>query len=390
MGYTAQSWLVLSLTGNASDVGVTAALLFLPTLALGMFGGVLADRYPKWQVLLFGCIGWASLTGLLAALTLSQAVQAWHVQLIAAGIGTVNALCWPSQVAFIAEMVAPAQLRSAVSINSSGTQLTASVGPAIGGLLISAAGPGASFLIAAGCYAVPLVAVARVRVDELHAVPPAKAERGKMLAGLRYAVSRPDVLWPTILIALYGMFTGNISVTLAVYATSVYDSGPGGYGLLGAIVAVGSLLGALISAHLRRTRLRTLVLFAALLSALYMVSAAAPTQLVFCAVLLGIGASTLLLQTSANSTIQLAAPGGIHGRIVGIYLLAWSGGIALGGPMVGYIDQYVGPQAGMLLAGALPGIATLVIAARIGSSLPRSARSGRTPKGYPAACQQGP
>ncbi|BAS18537.1 hypothetical protein AHiyo8_pI68410 (plasmid) [Arthrobacter sp. Hiyo8] len=131
-----------------------------------------------------------------------------------------------------------------------------------------------------------------------------------MLAGLRYAVSRPDVLWPTILIALYGMFTGNISVTLAVYATSVYDSGPGGYGLLGAIVAVGSLLGALISAHLRRTRLRTLVLFAALLSALYMVSAAAPTQLVFCAVLLGIGASTLLLQTSANSTIQLAAPVG--------------------------------------------------------------------------------
>ena len=380
MGYTAQSWLVLGLTGSAADVGLTAALLFLPTLVLGSVGGVLADRYPKRRVLLLGYIGWATLTGLLACLTLSHVVQVWQAQLIAAGIGTVNALCWPSQVAFVAEMVAPAQLRNAISINSSGTQLAALVGPAVGGLLISAVGPGGSFLIAAVCYAVPLVAVTRVHDHELHALPAMPAERGQMLAGLRYAVSRPDVLWPTILISLYGMFTGNISVTLAVYAKSVYDSGPGGYGFLGAMVAVGSLVGALISAHLHRTRLRTLVLFAALLSALYIVSAAAPTQLVFCAVLFGIGASTLLLQTSVSSTVQLAAHGSIRGRIVGLYLLAWSGGVAIGGPLVGSIDQYLGPRAGMLLAGALPGIATLLIAARLATHLRRSRRSTRHPK----------
>lgn len=277
-------------------------------------------------------------------------------------------------------MVGPAQLSSAFSINSSGTQLAALVGPAVGGLLITAAGPGGSFALAALCYAVPLVALSRVRADELHAVRPAKAERGQVRAALRHAVTRPDVLWPTLLIAVYGMFAGNISVTPAVYAKSVYDSGPGAYGLFGAIVPVGSLPDALFSARLRRTRLRTLVLFAALLSALYVLSAAAPTQPVFCAALLGIGASTLLLQTSANSTVQLAAHRSIRGRTVGIYLLAWSGGIAVGGPLVGYIDQYLGPQAGMLLGGALPGIATLLIAARLATRLRRSGGSGRTPR----------
>lgn len=375
MMYTALSWLVLSLTGSAADVGLTAALLFLPTLVLGMAGGVLADRYPKRLVLLFGYAGWALLIAILAALTLAHVVQTWQVQLIAAGIGITNALCWPSTVAFIAEMVGANQLRNAISINSSAGQLAALIGPAVGGLLIGAVGPGGALLIAAACYAVPLVAVTRVRVHELNKMPPVVAQRGQMRIALRFAVGRPDVFWPTILIGVYGMFTGNVAVTLAVYAKSVYDSGPGGYGLLSGIVAIGSLLGALISARLSRTRLRTLVLFAAMLSALYILAAAAPTQQVFWGLLLGIGATTMLLQTSTNSTVQLAAYDRIRGRIVGIYLLAWCGGIAIGGPLVGNVNQYFGPQAGMLLAGVLPGFATLLIGARLAINLRRSQRT---------------
>lgn len=370
--YTAQSWLVLSLTGSAADVGLTAAMLFLPTLLLGLAGGVLADRYPKRSILLFGYAGWATLSALLAALTLTHIVQAWHVQLIAAGIGIANALCWPAQMAFVAEMVRPAQLRNAISISSSANQLSALLGPAVGALLISSFGPGGAFLFASVCYVLPILAVKRIRAEDLHALPPVQRERGQMRAGLHYAIRRPDVLWPTVLIFTFGMFTGNNSVTLAVYAKSVFDTGPGGYGLLTSAVAVGSLTGALISTRLHRTRLRSLVLFATLLSALYILSAFAPTQPILCGLLLGIGASTLLLQTSANSSVQLASHGSIRGRIVGIYLLAWSTGIAIGGPLVGNADQHFGPQAGLLLAGVLPGITTLLIAARLALKVRRS------------------
>ncbi|MEV0291823.1 MFS transporter, partial [Kribbella sp. NPDC050820] len=320
-------------------------------------------RRLRTLTLLISYVGWIPLPILLAGLTLSQVVQAWHVQLIAVGFGIVDALSYPARQAFITEMVGPAQLRNAISITSSVIYLAGLVGPAIGGLLISTVGLGWSFLVTAACYTVPLVALTRIRTAELHALPLAPAERGQLRAGLRYAVSRPDVLWPTILVGLFAMFTGNLTVTLAVYAKSVYHSGAGGYGQLTAIVAVGSLIGALIAGRLHRTRLRTLMLFAAALSALYVVAAVAPSRLIFCALLAGIGAATLLLQTSANSTVQLAAHDSIRGRIVGIYVLVYLGSIAIGGPLLGIIVQHFGPRAGMLLAGTLPGTATLLIAA---------------------------
>ncbi|MEV0291148.1 MFS transporter [Kribbella sp. NPDC050820] len=362
MQYTALNWLVLDLTGSPAAVGLTAALQFLPAVVLGMAGGLLADRFPKRRILLVSYAGWISMVALLAGLTLADVVQTWQVQVIAAGFGIVDALSYPARQAFITEMVGPAQLRNAISITSSVIYLAGLTGPAIGGFLIKAVGPGWSFLTTAVLYTAPVVALMRVRGDELYAVRPVAAARGQLRAGLRYVVSRPDVLWPMVLVGLFAMFTGNLSVTLAVYAKSVYHSGAGGYGLLSAVVAVGSLFGALIAGRLHRTRLRTLMLFAAVLSALYMLSAAAPTQLLFCVVLLGIGVSTMLLLTSANSTIQLAAHDSIRGRVVGVYVLVYFGSMAIGGPLLGAVDEYFGPRAGMLLAGAVPGTAILLIA----------------------------
>lgn len=376
MQITATHWLVLSLTGSPVDVGVTSALMFLPMVVLGMAGGMLADRYPKRWILLFTYVGWAALTGLLAGLTLSHAVQLWQVQLIATGLGILEALGWPAQYAFVTELVEPVLLRNAVSIHSSSTQVALLLGPASGGLLISAVGPGGSFIIAAASYLVPVAALTRIRAKELRTLPPLPARRGQLREALRFALGRPDVLWPTILVGVFGIFTGNLTVTLAVYAKSVYDSGPGGYGFLSATVAVGSLLGALLSLRIRRSRLRTLVLFAGLLATLYILSAAAPSLGVFAGLLAAIGAGTLLLQTLCNSTVLLATHGSMRGRIGAIYLLVWSAGIAAGGPLVGAIDQHFGPQAGMLLAGAVPGAVTLLIATRLGARVWQSRRTG--------------
>lgn len=381
MQYTVLSWMVLSLTGSAAVVGLTAALETLPMLVLGMTGGLLADRYPKRRIMMLYFGGWASLTAVLAGVTLLDVVQVWQVQLIAFGLGIVTALGYPAERAFVNELVGPDQLGNAVSISSAVVYLAGMVGPAIGGLMIIMVGPGWSFLIAAVCYTVPLVALTRVRADELYSHPPVPRQRGQLRAGLRYAVSRPDVLWPIILVGLFGMFTANLTVTLAVYAKSVFHSGAGGYAILTTSVAVGSLVGALISARRHRTRLRTLVLFAAMLSGLYIAAAAAASQLLFCALLLGIGGSTALLLTSANSTVQVAAHDNIRGRIVGIYLLVYFGGAAIGGPLVGTIVEHFGPHVGMLIAGALPGIATLLIAVwltiRLRAIVPAMVRESR-------------
>jgi MFS family permease len=367
----AQDWLVLSLTGSATAVGITTAMQFLPTLLFGLVGGLIADRYPKRRILLVTQTGMATVAGILAVLTLTHQVAAWHVYVIAFALGLVTAVDNPTRQSFANEMVGPGQLRNAISINSSVFQLGGLIGPAISGALISAVGPGYSFAINALSYAAPVTALLRMRTSELHAMPEVTARAGQLRDGLRYAVSHPAVLWPTVLAGVFGMFTCNLPVTLAAYARSVFHSGPGGYGLLSAVVAVGSIAGALISARMRRTRLRTLIVFGAVLAAIDMLSAAVPGQALLCLLLLPIGACTLLLLTATNSTVQVAAHDAIRGRVMGIYLLVFIGGAAIGGPLLGLVDQHIGPRAGMLLAGAVPAVATALIAAKLASGRTR-------------------
>lgn len=370
----AQDWLVLGLTGSTVAVGVTTALQFLPTVLLGMAGGLVADRYPKRRILLWCYGAMAFMAAALAGLTLSDQVQAWHIQLTAVGLGIVAAVEYPARQTFVNEMVGTAQLRNAISINSAVFQLGGLIGPAASGLLIGAVGPGWAFLITAISFTAPVVTLRRIRGDDLRPLPTAPRQRRQLRAGLRYVANRPDILWPTVLVGVFAMFTANLPVTLAAYAKTIFHTGPAGYGLLSAAVAIGSITGALVSARQPHTRLRVLLALAAALSVLYVLAAAAPTQLTFCALLLAIGATTMLLLTAANSTVQLAAPDTIRGRVMGIYLLAFVAGAALGGPLLGSIDQHLGPHAGMLVTGILPGLATVLIAARLGMYLRRQNR----------------
>jgi MFS family permease len=361
----AQDWLVLTMTGSATAVGITTALQFLPTLLFGLGAGLLADRYPKRRILLTTQLGFALMAATLAFLTLTHRVEIWHVYLIAFGLGIVTAVDSPARQSFVNEMVGPEHLRNAVSLNSSVWQLGGMVGPAITGLLITAFGPGYSFAINSVSYLAPFTALLLIRESELNIAPRTPAGRGQVRAGVRYAVGRPDVLWPTMLVGLLGMFSSNLPVTLASFAKSVFHTGPTGYGLLSAVVAVGSLGGALISARRPRARLRTLLAFAAALAVAEMLSSFAPGQLSFCVVLLGVGASTLLLMTSANSAVQMASPDGIRGRVMGLYLLVFVGSAAIGGPLLGSADQHYGPRVGMLFAGVASAIAVAAIAGRL-------------------------
>ena len=361
----AQDWLVLSLTGSATAVGVTTALQFLPTLLFGLFGGLIADRYPKRAVLLVTQSALAVIAGVLAGLTLAHVVAPWQVYLVAFTLGLVTAVDNPTRQSFANEMVGPAQLSNAISINSSVFQLGGLIGPAISGALISAVGPGYSFAINAVSYVAPLAALLRMRPAELRTVEWDSDGPGQLRDGLRWAVTEPQVLWPTVLAGVFGLFSANLPVTLAAYAHSVFHSGPRGYGLLSATVAAGSVAGALVCARLPRPRLRTLLAYGAVLAILEIVSAAVPGQLGFAVVLIPIGACTLLLLTSTNSVVQTAADDSIRGRVMGIYLLVFIGGAAAGGPLLGLVDEHAGPRAGMLLAGAVPAVATALIAAKL-------------------------
>jgi MFS family permease len=359
---TAQDWLVLGLTGSATSVGLATTLQLGPTVLLGLLGGLVADRYPKRRILLCTQTTMASLAALLSLLALSHHLQVWAVYLVALALGIVAAIDKPAQQSFVTEMVGPRDLRNAVSLNSSLWQLGALTGPAVSGILMNAVGVGYAFAINAASFVPPIIALWLIRDADLN-IAPAPLRRGHAEArhAVLYAVHRPNILWSTVLAGVVGLFTINLPVTLSAYAKDILHSGAGGYALLSTAVAIGSFAGALISARRPLTRLRSIIAAAVALSVTLIVAALVTGESAFALALMLVGAASVIVLASTSSTIQLSSDGLMRGRVVGAYLIVFVGSGALGGPVVGEMDQVLGPRIGMLISGVVLASATILI-----------------------------
>ena len=383
----AQDWLVLSITGNTTDVGITVALQFIPSLFFGLPGGLIADRYPKRRILQVTQSGMALMAALLAGLTLTHAIKAWHIFVIAFLLGSFSAVDNPTRQSFVNELVGGSKLRNAISLNSAIFQSGALIGPALSGVLINLIGPGFSFAVNALCFIAPLTALALM--DSSQFLRPAVAERapGQLRDGLRYVRDRPTLLWPTVMVGVFGMFAGNMPVTLAALAKYVFRSGAGGYGALSSIVAGGALVGALLTAT-GWPRLRWVVGAGLGVAGLDMIASAISSQLAFSVLLLFIGACTMTMLASSNSIVQTTAGDHIRGRVMSVYLLVYLLCAAAGGPLLGSIDQHLGPQVGLFITGAVPGVVIASVGVRL-ARLRRAASTAAAP-GHLDLASEGP
>lgn len=357
-----QDWLVLTLTDSPTAVGIVTACQFLPTLLLGLHGGLLADRFPKRRILQCTQGSMALLSAGLAALVLSGHVQAWHIYVLALGLGVATAIDNPVRQSFVSEIVGVPQLRGAISMVSSTFQLGALVGPVVGGVLVAVVGPGYAFVVNSVSFLGPLVALALMRTSLLHEPVHHTGAGSKIRDGLRYAGSTPSVLWPTVMVGTFGFFSLSLPVTLAAFAKNDFDSGPSGVGLLNGAVAAGALVGAITTARRRRDlRLRTIASSAGLLAVATVLASSASSQFALVVLVSLVGAANLAFLTSAQSLVQLTTPDHLRGRVVGVYMLAFVGSGALGGPVVGFIDEHFGARMGLLVAGVVPALVTLLV-----------------------------
>lgn len=342
----AQDWLVLELSGSVAAVGVTVALQFAPMLVFGLVGGVIVDRYPK-RVLLMITQTAAVFTSLtLAVLTLTGTVQVWHIYLVAVVLGFVTVIDNPARQVFTNELVGPRYLRNAISLNSSMFQLGGLIGPAVSGALLVAVGAGWSFGINAVACALVVFALSRLRVSELFPAPVAPRAKGQLVEGIRYVRSKPAIFWTIVILAVLAVFSQNMPVILAAYASDVFEAGPGGYGLFNTLVAVGALTGALLSTRRRVVRLRTVIGLAGIYGALQAASGWMPTEYLFGAALVLVGFGWLMFITCANALVQMSSNTAIRGRVMSLYVLVLLGGQSLGGPAMGWVVEHFGRTSG--------------------------------------------
>ncbi len=345
MGRVAQDWVVLTeLTDNsATALGIVTGLQFLPMMLLAPWAGSVIDRVPKRTLLMVSqaVLGLAALMG--AVLVLTGTAQLWHFYLIAFATGVATAFDNPARQSFVSEMVPMNRLANAVALNSASFNLGRLAGPGVAGVVIAAFGSGVALLLNATSFVAVIFALTLMRTSELTPAP-RPTGRGGVRAGLRYVRGRPDLVLVMLLVFVLGTFGLNFQITIALMATEVFDKGAQGYGLLGTILAVGSLSAALIAARRNQPRLR--VLFASLTGFTVASAAAAlaPTYWTFGIALAACGATALTATTTANAMVQMRSDPSMRGRVMALYMALFVGGKPIGAPILGVIGDVLGPR----------------------------------------------
>ncbi|MGI8983342.1 MAG: MFS transporter [Acidimicrobiales bacterium] len=365
MQTVAQSWLVLRLTNSGVALGITVALQFLPMLLFGMWGGLLADRADKRRLLIAMQAAGALLALVLYALVATATVQLWMVWVLAFGLGMVTMVDMPTRQAFVIEMVGPDEVPNAVGLNSAMFNAGRILGPTAAGITIATLGLAPVFLANAFSFPPVIAGLMMMRPDELHRRTPPQRQKGDIRAGFLYAWHEPTLRSTLLLVGVLGMFGFNFIVVLPLMAKFTFDGGAGLYSVLTALMSVGSLAGALISASRSRPTTRMLVGAGVAFCALMIVTAAAPTAWFAGVVLVGVGMAMMLFMATANTMLQLNSDPAMRGRVMALYGLLFAGSTPVGGPLLGWISEVLGPRAGMGLGGVLSLAAALAAASRI-------------------------
>jgi MFS family permease len=378
MQRVAQDWLVLALTGSAGALGLTTGLQFLPIVLFSPFAGVIADRYAKRQVLMITQVAMVATATLLGVLAITGLVEPWHIYVLAFAFGSAAAFDTPARQAFVNEMVSRDDLPNAIGLNSASFNLARMIGPATAGVLIAWMGSGVGatgwvILLNAASYAAVIVCLTRMRSDELVPTERLPRAKGQLRDGLRYVRSRPDLMLVMAIVFCAGTFGLNFQMTTALMATEVYGKGAGEYGVLGSILAIGSLTGALLAARRRESRQRRIVLAAVAFGVVVTVAGLMPSYLTFALVLPLAGFTALTLITSANAFVQLSTAPQLRGRVMALYTAIFMGGTPIGAPVLGLVAERFGARwtlvgGGLLtIAGSL--LATALFARRQGMVL---------------------
>jgi MFS family permease len=360
----AQAWLILELTDSGTYLGIVTALQFAPILFFSISGGKIADKFNKRKVLMLTNLTAGASALSVATLVLTENIKIWHVMLFAFMLGMGNAIDAPVRQSFNVEVVGKQDLPNAVGLNSTNFNIGRLIGPGLSGLLIAAYGTGVSFLLNGISYLIVIIALMNIRESELF-IEKRKSSSTKIREAMDYVAARPDILSVMITVFFATSFGLNFNIFNTMMATQVFDKGAAEYGALGSILAVGSLSGAIISARLEKKRGPRFVMIGSMIfSAVLILSAFAPTYLVYSILLPIIGCVALLTFIGANTMVQLRTDSQIRGRVMGIYLTVFLGGTPIVSPFIGIMTQEVGTRQTVAICGLISLLAAIATFAK--------------------------
>jgi len=357
MQTVAQSWLVIELTDSKAAVGLVTTLQFLPITFLVLFGGVVADRLPKRNLILAMRLLAMSQAISLAVLVSTGYVELWHVYALAVVLGVSNAFEQPARQAFIVELVGKEDLMNAVALNSGNFNAARLIGPSVAGVVIAVAGTETAFLFNAVSFvpSILLLTMMDVKgspVTDRRAMAPVGA-LSELREGIAYVLRTPAALMIVILMAFMGTFGFNFIVVVPLLSKFVLDGGSVEFGFLTAAIGLGAFISALAIAGGRKASRRQLFIGGACFAALLGAVAFSEWYYLTLVLLLLVGVANIAFATSANTSLQLATPDHLRGRVMALFMLLVAGSTPIGATFTGLMAEQFGVQVAVFMLAAL-------------------------------------
>jgi MFS family permease len=362
----AMAWLVVQVAPNSRGlaVGLLAVCRFGPFTVLGLFAGVVTDRFDNRHVVIVTQLVQMVFSAVLAAITLLGHVQLWEIYAIAVLTGSALVFDAPSRQNLTFQMVGRDELPNAIALNSSLFNIARIFGPALAGVLIAAFGPGWCFAINTASFLAVLAGLLAMRVSELY--PLLDRRRPTMWRGTRdgfvYAVHNRTVLVTLVMTAVFSAVGFNFNILLPLLAKDTLSAGPRTFGIISACFGAGALVGALSAAAVSKTTWRVMFIGAFGFGVCELLIAPVHSIALVGVLLFVCGIFFTSYTANSNAAIQLASPDHIRGRVLGLYYYAWNGLAPLGALIVGWMCDRGGTELAFAVGG-VSGIGMTVLGA---------------------------
>jgi MFS family permease len=355
MQSTAQGYLIYQLTKSTAYLGLVAFVGGVATWLFTLFGGVVADRIPRRNLMVITQTSMLVLAFILGGLTFTNLVKPWHVLILAFLLGVANAFDAPARVSFVMEMVPREEMTNAIALNSTMFNIATVVGPSVAGLTYAAFGPAWCFILNGISFIAVIVALLlmHIKVD----VQPVRRSNAlvEIGEGLRYVFTNRMVLILTCSVGLVAMFGFGLMNLLPAWATDVLHGNEVTNGLLVSARGFGALISALMLASMTRHKIRgKLWMVGFLIAPVAMFIFAWVRWLPLSLAILGvIGWGMMMMTNNSNALIQSDVPDNLRGRVMGVYALVFNGFIPIGALLAGGIAEKLGSPATVIICAAI-------------------------------------
>lgn len=356
MQKTAVSWVIYTITQSKIMLGISVFATLFPTAMFSLYGGIVADRYSRYKILLS-----TQVISLIQAVLLTLAIiffdefAVWAIIILSVVLGIINGFDMPARQSLIRDLIIDkANLPNALALNSSMVNLAKLIGPALAGFVLEKWSDVACFGLNAVSFIPVIITLLLLKLPESEIFP--KSERNlkkEFSEAFRYIKNTPEVSSIIIYVGIMSLLVLPFTTLTPVFAKDIFNGSAYTLGIIDGVIGLGALIGALFLASLIQGTDLSKVLAVNTYIFAFGLLLFSQTSIFFLALIfITVGAFGMMsVRTISNTIIQIHVPNHFRGRVISIFVMVLTTMMPIGSLMIGGVSHYIGAQATVFIEG---------------------------------------